>query len=358
MSEDLNFTDSTNISLGENDKRKLSFDFSEHFMQNSYHKNINQRSEFTEPDYPLIMNDVLQKAYKLKQDILRVWLVLRCFDFILLMKNKGHYPIIHIKGQDTWQLGNQFKGNFYGKYPFVAKVRKVVNYPEIKIIEWIFHLGKDQYFTVKLEFFQVTEDNSTVVNKKVKYNKDKFNFEEVVKDIHEIKIFKTLENILENEPINLLKYESGVIGARMEVIWNIIVDFNKIIAIAPNNNFLPNISIKDLKIGEKSKASIIGTKNDYRNFDFTVLFREEKKNWNKWQILIEASGGYPKMIPKHTLLLQLTKINDNECQLTLLTKFHEPIDNEEFKELSNRKKYIILCLKDYFDNFYTPSSVE
>jgi hypothetical protein len=125
--------------------------------------------------------------------------------------------------------------------------------------------------------------------------------------------------------------------------------------IAPNNYYLPDINIKNLKIGEKAEASIF-EKNEIRKLDITLKCKEDKPGWNKWLIVFVASGGYPKKIPKHTIIFQLTKINNNECQLSLLTKFHEPIDNEEFKELSNRKKYLLLSVKDYFENFYCPNT--
>ena len=141
----------------------------------------------------------------------------------------------------------------------------------------------------------------------------------------------------------------------MEDIWNFVLDFNKIMAIAPNNNYLPNINIKELKIGEKKEVCVFHN-NQIRYFDISLKCREEKPGWNKWLIVCEASGGRPTTIPRHTVLFQLTKINNNECQLTLLTKYQDPIDNDQFKDLSNRKKYLILSLKDYFENFYTPSS--
>ena len=60
-------------------------------------------------------------------------------------------------------------------------------------------------------------------------------------------------------------------------------------------------------------------------------------------------------MPKHIILFQLTKISNSTCQLTLLTKFHEPIGTEEFKEIVKRQKYLLLSIKDYFDHFYAPN---
>ena len=42
----------------------------------------------------------------------------------------------------------------------------------------------------------------------------------------------------------------------MNDIYNIISDSNKISAIAPNNDIMPNYNLKDLKIGEKLKYYI------------------------------------------------------------------------------------------------------
>ena len=60
-------------------------------------------------------------------------------------------------------------------------------------------------------------------------------------------------------------------------------------------------------------------------------------------------------MPKHIIVFQITKITNNECQLTLLIKFHEPIDTEKFKEIAKKQKYLLLSIKDYFDNFYAPN---
>ena len=59
-----------------------------------------------------------------------------------------------------------------------------------------------------------------------------------------------MEEILENERINLFQYESGIINAKMEEVWNIVTNFNNLSTIAPNNNILPNINIGEILKGE------------------------------------------------------------------------------------------------------------
>ena len=81
------------------------------------------------------------------------------------------------------------------------------------------------------------------------------NIEKKKKNI--INIFSKIEELLENETINFLRYESGIIKGKMNDIYNILSDSNKISAIAPNNDIMPNYNLKDLKIGEILKYYIL-----------------------------------------------------------------------------------------------------
>ena len=358
MSEENFSTDSTNFSNKEREKIISYFGSSFKYENTSYNESQNESNAFKEPDHTLNWNYSDNNTYHFKQDIERVWSIVRNFELLSIINYKGHYPIILTKGKDTWKVGNIFKGNILGKLLFAAKVAKCINYPEFKKIEWIFYLNlkNDYYFNIRLELYKVTEDNSTVLYKKVNFEKVELKKEiQIFLKNTENKTLEQIEYLLEKEPINLVKYERGIISGKMEDIWNIVLDFNKIIAIAPNNNYLPNADINNLKIGEKKEVSLFHD-NQISYFDITLKCREERKGWNKWLFAIEVSGGRPHKISRHTILFQLTKINSDECQLTLLTKYHDPIDNNTFNKLSTRKKYIILSLKDYFDNFYFPSS--
>jgi hypothetical protein len=357
MSEEFNNTDSTFNTSKEIEKKNSSFESGNNVILNSYINQKTETNEFKEPDHEIKWVDNIQTCYHFKQDIERVWLIIRSFDILMLISNPDDYPCVIIKGQDTWKEGNIFKGNSYGLFPFVGKVNKTVNFPEMKKIEWLFNVKDNDYFMLTIELFKVNEDKTTVALREFKFEKKqlKLEFTQRLKNINEITIFNKIEKILEKEPINLLRYESGIISGQMEDIWNFILDFNNLIAIAPNNNYLPNINFKELKIGQKVTASVFFN-DEIRTFDITLKCKEERKGWNKWIMGCEVSGGAPKKVPKHIVLFQLTKINNNESQLTLLTKFNEPIDNDEFKKLSDRKKYVLNSIKDYFENFYTPSS--
>ena len=305
-------------------------------------------------DHEILWKNFYQDSYYYKQDIERVWIILRNIEALLILCIQGHYPCIYLKGKDTWEKGNEFKGNIFGKIPFIGKVRNCSDLPEIKKVEWVIHL-RNQYIFIIIELFKVTEDNSTIVIKQIKRDREPENFDQITSiKMIEKQLFEKIDKILETEPINLLKYESAIINGKMEDIWNIITDYNKLTAIAPNNKYFPNISIKDMKIEEKKEISFFHI-NEIIKVDITLKCREEKPGWNKWLIVYEVSGGNPIKMPKHIILFQLTKISNSVCQLTLFTKFYEPLDTKEFKEIVKRQKYLLLSIKDYFDNFYTPN---
>ena len=313
-------------------------------------------NEFKPPKEKLKWNNSIQHTYHFKHDIERIWIFLRNFELISLISNEGHFPCISIKGKDTFKVGNTFKGNLLKIYPFIARVEKVLTLPEMKSIKWLFNNIKNgDYFEIKMSLFKVNEDNSTVALRRIKLQIKELNDELKNKTIYIIKIFKEIEKLLDDKGNNLLRYESGIIKGKMKDIYDILIDSNKISAIAPNNDIMPNYNLKDLKIGEKTKVSIIRD-NIVHSADVVLKCREINPSWNKWIIVVEVSGGEPKKLPKHISLFQLTKINNYECQLIIMTKIYEPFDCKEFFEYTEKKKYLIRSIKDYFEHFYSPES--
>ena len=98
--------------------------------------------------------------------------------------------------------------------------------------------------------------------------------------------------------------------------------------------------------------------NELKEIDITLKYIDERKGWNKWLFVLLISSGVPNKTPKHTDVIQLTKINKDECQLSFFSKFHVSIDTQKFKDISRRKKYLLLSIKDYFDNFYSPATLD
>ena len=333
-----------NISIEKNDNNIFFFNNNEEY------------TKFVDPGYEIQWKNFLQDSYHFKQDIDRVWAIFRSFDILSMLINQDNYLLIYLKGNDTWKQGNEFKGSILGQIPYVAKVKDCINLPEIKKIEWIIYAKKD-YTLITIDLLKVTDDNSTVVVKQIKREKDfPKDISNMIIQMNNNKLYEKIDNILETEPINLLKYESGIINGKMEDIWNILTDFNQLRIISQKNDYLPNFSFKTIKINDKKEVSISNNKRIKKYF-ITLKHKEEKPGSNKWIIAFEVSGGDPIKIPVHTVLYQLTKITNSKCQLTILTKFHEPIGTEIFKEFSRQKRFLLVSIKEYFDNLNSNENI-
>jgi hypothetical protein len=331
-----NIFEHPNISIEKNDNNIF-------FLNNN-----EEITKFVDPDYEIQWKNFLQDSYHFKQDIDRVWAIFRSFDILSILSNQDNNLLIYLKGNDTWKQGNEFKGSVLGQFPYVAKVKDSINLPEIKKIEWIIYSQKE-YTLISIDLLKVTDDNSTVVVKQIKREKDfPKEISNMVIQMNGDKLYEKIDNILETEPINLLKYESGIINGNMEDIWNIMTDFNQLRIISQKNNYLPNFSFKNMKINEKKEVSV-SNNEPIKKYFITLKYKEEKPGWNKCLIAFEVSGGELVKIPVHTVLYQLTKITNTKCQLTILTKFHEPIGTEIFKEFSNEKRHLLVSVKEYFD---------
>ena len=312
----------------------------------------NENSEFKEVNKKIEWKHYEQVTSHLKPDIERVWLLVQKLDILLLIHNQGHYPLILTKGSDTKKIGNQFQGNLFGHFPFIAKVNKNSEYPEFKKIEWLFFLKNKNYMSIKMELLKVTEDNSTTLLEKVKFETQEL-FSELNKYFvpNKTQLFSIIEKILENEPINLVIYESGLINGKMEDIWEFITDFSKLSIVAPNNCFPSNINLKKLEKGQK-ETYFIRTKKELKEFILELECKEEKPGWNKWLIVSDIYSKNSNF-KEGSLFIQLTKINNNLCQLTIIQKNFQAKNAEEFREISKDFKYIIISIKDYFDNFFS-----
>jgi hypothetical protein len=136
----------------------------QHILNNKLEekKYIFDQKEFNNPNHELKWKFSLQNSYHFKKDIERIWLVIRSFDILAMISNQYHYPLIYLKGNDTWGKGNEFKGIILEFTPFVARVIECVDLPEMKKIEWLLNISNNKYFTLGIELFKVTEDNTTV----------------------------------------------------------------------------------------------------------------------------------------------------------------------------------------------------
>ena len=308
---------------------------------------LNAEKFLKKDDWRIILN----LSHYFHQNIERVWPYFQTFDKFKAIFNLEH--LIIKNGTKENIVGNLFEGAYYD-YNFRAKLLKFKNSCEFKKIKWIFYFDNNEIFKIKINLYKVTSDNSTVLDYIISYvpKLGQSILEQVLPELNNNQIFKNVEEAIQKQFNALYQYESCLIQGSPEEIWNILSDNSKLVLIAPNNEcFLP-ININDKKVGETFEIKM--NINDKESNIEVKLDLLRKKMGNKWIFCYTILGGKPFNILKQSLFVQLTKINNNETQLSISTKIYENINSEMIIYLSNKKKYVLTSLKDYFLNFYTP----
>lgn len=306
----------------------------EHFVKNNEWKIISDRT------------------YYFKQDIERIWDIIKSLDFFFTINRSEQYPFIIKKGSNIWNLGNIFEGKLFGIYDFNAKVIKQKIFNELKKTEWIFFLENGENFRLKYKLYKVTEDNSTILNVILRHTtaSEENLISQIKERLNQVDYEKKIEEMIKKESVYLYQYESGIIPSTMEEIWEIVTDCSKLVLIAPDNKCFVPININNAKIGD-----ILNVPMKIKNIDGYLQIKldskERKLGWNNWCFSYSILGGEPFKFYKQTIQVQFTKINRNQTQLCLFTKIYEKIPMEMFKCLSKQKKYVISSIKDYFENF-------
>ena len=254
------------------------------------------------------------------------------------------------------EIRNLIEGNFYDSV-YHAKILKFKNLSEFKKIVWIFYLENNEIFKIKINLYKITYDNSTVIDFKINYvpKLGQNLLDQVIPDMNNIQIFQEIETEIQKKFNAIYQYESCLIQGKLEEIWNILSDNSKLVLIAPNNEcFLP-ININNIKIGQINDLKLnINDKESVIKYKLDLL---RKQTANKWIFCYTILGGKPFDMLKQSLFVQLTKINNNETQLSIFTKIYENIKGDIVFYLSNKKKYVLYSLKDYFVNFYSPQDI-
>lgn len=290
-------------------------------------------------------------TFQSNHDANRLFNLIKNVEFILMLEKSLHHIPINIIGKDTFTVGNVFKGILFSSFPYVCKVLKYKNSNKIKEIKWEVTTKHTKnlikIFHVIIKIYKVTDDNSTVIYLKIKslnFNEDQKYFKQNCDSIFKDTISK-IECVLSNSIKDLIQIESGIISASMEDIWYFLVNLKELKKIAPLMPF-DNLNLTELNIEQIYEIYFQKT----ILIKIQIQFIDKKIGWNKWIIAIKIFDDEHK-ISANLLVMQLCKINSNECQLFLIQSFLEPVSQEIIKKFSEFKIYAINSIKDYLENY-------
>ena len=290
--------------------------------------------------------ETTQYTYHFKYKLDYIWPFFHNFSIISLIAGEQHCHPIFING-NSYQIGSEFIGILFGELQYKGKIIKIENFPTYKKIKWILNFKNGGFLSFKIELFKVTEDNTSICvitfkNDLILTEKMKF----INGDENYNKFIKTIEEVLKQSNINLVQYESGIISGLMEDIWEFISCPSKLKKIAP---LIKIDGDEDYKEFNSQDNLVFFIENHSKKIYTKILSKSKNEKWNKWVLILDIQGE-PK-IPAQKLIIELTKINNTDCQLILLNKFDEFADNDYIKKISDEKKYIIKSIKDYLENY-------
>jgi hypothetical protein len=294
---------------------------------------------------------IYEASYQSNHDTNRLFNFIKNIDFLLMLDKSIHHIPINIIGKDTFTVGNIFKGILFNSFPYVCKVLKYKNSNKKKEIKWELTTKHTKnlirIFQIILKIYKVTDDNTSVIYLKIKslnFNEELKNFNQNCDSIFKDLILK-IECALSNSIKDLIQIESGIISASMEDIWYFLVNLKELKKIAPLMPF-DNLNLTELNIDQIYEIYFQKT----ILIKIQIQFIDKKIGWNKWIIAIKIFDDEHK-ISANLLVMQLCKINSNECQLFLIQSFLEPVSQEIIKKFSDFKIYAINSIKDYLENY-------
>ena len=294
---------------------------------------------------------IYEGTFQSIHDANRLFNFIKNFEFILMLDKSLHHIPINIIGKDTFTAGNVFKGILFSSFPYVCKVLKYKKSNKKKEIKWELTTKHTKnlirIFQIILKIYKVTDDKTSVIYLKIKtlnFNEDQKYFiqncDYIFKDI-----VSKIECTLSNSINDLIQIESGIISSSMEDIWYFLVNIKELKKIAPLIPF-DNLNLTELNIEQIYEIYFQKT----NLIKIQIQFIDKKIGWNKWIFVIKIFDDKHK-ISANLLIMQLCKINSNECQLFLIQHFLEPVSQEIIKKISKLKIYVINSIKDYLENY-------
>lgn len=157
-------------------------------------------------------------------------------------------------------------------------------------------------------------------------------------------IINGLEIMLQIKHESIYHFESIVIKASREKIWNHFIDLD----------FLKNEYIENLQLN--GKADEVGTelnwdfKKDKVKCSCKIAKLKNKKNKKKWVYKINAVEG---LLKSQEVEFSMIEISVNETFVSFTHKFNEQVSADTLKDLESRKKIIMLLMKVLFEENLT-----
>ena len=288
-------------------------------------------------------------TFTFSQSIDRIWAIIKDISLLQMLNHDKKFPIQLVGDCLNVGQNQEFEGMIQKKLHFKGKCLKIKSLPHIKKHVNLLTLPNSKEIIFKLTLYKIVSKDSCLAMWQFKFSDiETKNYVELEKNIKGWKnLMEKIDKVLSETSLNLFQFEGCVISAQMNDIWNILTDTKKLKNIAPLLPFQNDKNFSEMKKGQIYKLKY---NNNQGFYHVKLNYYNNNPKSNKWVLAFEASDGFPK-IPFQKVVISLTKINNEDCQLSIFHEFKEPAKHELIMKLGKEKRYMMNSLKDYLENF-------
>lgn len=300
----------------------------------------------------LTNNQLLVVSYITEENINRCWLY-----FSNVLKCEGPQNIVKdytlIKGNNTFKIGNEFSCYWIGISKIYYKVIESKNSYGIRIIGWL--IDVDIGFSIRKKYiiYPITNDNKALIKLNLELigseSHEPINFEETRDYYYKLqytiinRIIKVMQSSIDYQFIQ----ESFIVKKNNIICWNNIVNLHNLCKAffkEIENKFTCNGDPE--KVGTFWRCDLI---NKQKSVFFKVKYCSKPKKRNTWKYCIETFGTNLDII-RQELEISLTKINENNTQISFLKIFKEKINKNTYDLERKQMNKILQKMKIYLNN--------
>ena len=292
-------------------------------------------------------------TYTFKTNISRVYAFMKSILYIKMITiNNSPFKLSFPSTSSPCSPPDEIEGLF-SDAPIKFYIQYNTDLPEHKQITYIIKFEDGNIINCNIHLYAVGNQCSSYFI--AKFNNDeiysKTNTDQI--NLWYVNVLQKMENLLAVNPFELKQFESTIITANMNDIWEFVLNIQKLKNVAPMIDFNvgENLDWKNIKKGQEIKASCYCANNVNQKIEYKikVLSFDRRERSNKWCFAFETIQC-EKLIPSQIVVIRLIKVNTTDCQLSIYHEFKEVVSNDLFYKLSYEKKYLLNELKDFLEN--------
>lgn len=279
-----------------------------------------------------------------------MFLILRDFDLMSDYFSDIRSKITFLNGKNTYTIGNKFSFNWYYQTNLNLTVKEVIDEDYYKRITWL--IDADQwnisyYYTYTAQ--ANTLHKSTILIWDIIYE-DPFKLpftKTTLKDYHRIMLesCKRFNLYIKDHFIDIDQTESLTINCERKLIWNNLINLNKLYQFNPNNNLIFEYEHDNLRENTLIKVKDVNNNSLGTFVVKNILEGIQEEIWS-FELDLDKENN---ILPIQNIYFTIYELAENKNFLIIKHKFKNFIKMKHINELSEDKKQILINLKDYLE---------